>query len=351
VSDWARVEEVFHSVVELPADEREARVQLLCEHDEWLRAEVKKLLRADGGATTLRLRDIEEAAEKVRKGVEVASGGVAPETIGPFSVLGTVGQGELGTVYLCEHEQWPGEKFAVKIVRGGFSPTRIAERFGTFRAGLEAQGIPGLARPIAAGKSAQGPAYLAHEFVDGGAITFYADAMRLPIAGRAALLAEACGIVGALHAGGHAHGSVRASNVLITTVGGRATARLQDAGTRTALFAGKREGAALAEPSIDDDLRCLRALCAEVLGPTRRDLEGDRERARQLAHARGLHTAGRLIKAMGGDAGAVVEQIGSYASAGELGCELDRLARGVATRAKPRGWAASLRRALGFRAG
>ena len=142
-----------------------------------------------------------------------------PERIGPYRVLGLLGQGATGRVYRAE-EAAPRREVALKVLHGG--DARFAARFQREIALLGALEHPGIARLYAAGTAdaATGPLpYLAMEYVRGSDLLTHAEAQRLPVPERLRLLAAICHAVHYAHTRGIVHRDLKPANLFVDADG------------------------------------------------------------------------------------------------------------------------------------
>lgn len=207
----ARVEGVFHEVVELsPGD----RARYFGEHqvDEDTRHEVEALLAFDSGASSYLERDVSIAARRALPQLE-GKGWRA----GPYRLLDVIGRGGMGAVYLAERADGEvTQRLAVKLLPpGAGNPQR--ERFLQERQILASLAHPNIARMLDAGHLASGQPFLAMEYVAGKPIDVFA--VGLSVHGKIALFLKICAAVGYLHRNLVVHRDLKPNNILVTSDG------------------------------------------------------------------------------------------------------------------------------------
>src|SRR5262249_41772106 len=139
--NWKRARDLFAKVVELPIGEREPFLAAASGGDDALIAEVREMLAAFDGDSFLE-HPLAHAAAALAVDSEpptqddptvavgatqpgrvgtgdpghVARATVLPTTIGPYQVLGVLGEGGMGVVYRAHHHE-TGRLVALKTVR------------------------------------------------------------------------------------------------------------------------------------------------------------------------------------------------------------------------------------------
>lgn len=210
---WARVQEIFNAVVDLPTELQQAR---LCElsTDADLQRIVIHLLQADRTSAGLIDRPLGEVASRLID----ASGDYLDRSIGPYRLLTVLGEGGMGVVYRAEREDL-SRPVALKILRdGALSPARRA-RFLAEQQVLAQLAHEGVARLYDAGTLDDGTPWFAMEYVPGMPFDAYCEHQGLDLDARLALLERVCDAVQHAHEHAIVHRDLKPSNVLVTASG------------------------------------------------------------------------------------------------------------------------------------
>jgi eukaryotic-like serine/threonine-protein kinase len=209
------VEDLFHHALDLPAADRTAFLAEACGGDVGLRSAVEGLLASDDAAeeqtfwrgSALQAEGNHESPTALRVG----------QVLGDYRVLEVIGEGGMGTVYRAvradaEYHQ----AVAIKVVRGGFDSTALAERFRQERQILADLNHPHIARLLDGGTTPDGLPYLVMEFVAGQPIKKYCEQHKLGIAERVRLFRQACSAVEFAHQRLIIHRDLKPANILVT---------------------------------------------------------------------------------------------------------------------------------------
>lgn len=228
-----RASVIFDEVVELDARERATYLDHVCAGDSALRREVESLLESLDGARTAELFPPFIRADEP---LTLAAG----ERIGPYTLVGEIGEGGMGVVYRATRED-VGTTVALKLVRHGrlASPEHL-RRFLLERRVLGRLEHPNIARLLDAGVTDTGLPYLVMEYVDGEPIDRYCDAHRLTVEERLALFGDVCEAVHYAHRHLVVHRDLKPSNIAVTREG---VVKLLDFGIAALVEDGARGGA------------------------------------------------------------------------------------------------------------
>jgi len=239
-----RAKRIVAGALERPPEARAAYLDEACGADAALRGEVESLLAHETDTPSLLATGGLGGADWAAILEELSPERAEPagHRIGPYEVVGVLGEGGMGTVYHARQVEPVRRDVAIKLIRRGMDSSRVVARFETERQTLAMLDHPGIARILDAGADAQGHLYFVMELVRGVPITDYADARRLAIRDRLALFLRVCQAVQHAHQKGVLHRDLKPSNVLVTEHDGVAAPKVIDFGVAKAI-----------EPVLDDE--------------------------------------------------------------------------------------------------
>lgn len=249
------VEEIASYALELPMRRRREYIATACEGDETLLREVEELLSMDSTVSKRGVtrdsdsdptrREVRRPApdpettdmrkERITLGQAPRPASGIPMTVGPFRVVGLLGEGGMGAVYLAEQHEPVHRRLAVKVIRAEFTSPRAEARFDAERQALARLSHPNIARLYEAGTTAEGFPYFAMEYCPGMDVCKYCDKHRLSLEERLRLFITVCDAVQHAHRRGIIHRDLKPSNILITEVDGRPVAKIIDFGIAKAV--------------------------------------------------------------------------------------------------------------------
>jgi tetratricopeptide (TPR) repeat protein len=237
-SDWPDIERVLATLIELPKDERSARIAQLCAHNSELRAEVESLLAAHESAESfmqtgslLQPDSFRLAVADDVDGSHVVGSGVPspwpemkaalPTRIGHYRIIRLLAEGGMGYVYEAEQEQ-PCRTVALKVIRPGMTSPEMLRRFEREFQTLGRLQHPGIAQIYEAGSADSGfgaQPYIAMEFIKGSTLLEYAGAQRLDTRERLELMVKVCDAVHHAHQRRVIHRDLKPGNILVDETG------------------------------------------------------------------------------------------------------------------------------------
>jgi|CXWL01.1.fsa_nt_gi TolB-like protein/Tfp pilus assembly protein PilF len=179
------------------------------------------------------------APNRTSEETRAAARPVLPATVAGFRILGLLGEGGMGTVYLAEQGEPLRRQVALKVLRAAPSPfdAPFVARFEVERQALAELGHPHIAQIFEAGTTAAGEPWYALEHIDGPPVTLYCDRHQVSLRGRIELLVEICRAVHFAHERGILHRDLKPGNVLVREVLGRAVPKIIDFGLAKSLGA------------------------------------------------------------------------------------------------------------------
>jgi serine/threonine protein kinase len=163
------------------------------------------------------------------------------EVVGPYRIVGVLGEGGMGTVYLAEQDAPVRREVALKLLRPGVRRADVLARFETERQALALMEHPNITRVYDAGATEAGEPYFVMERVHGVSVTAYADDHGLAVRDRVRLFCQICAAVQHAHQKGIIHRDLKPSNVLVTEVDGAPQCKVIDFGIAKAVAPDARD--------------------------------------------------------------------------------------------------------------
>ncbi|HSC05709.1 MAG TPA: serine/threonine-protein kinase [Steroidobacteraceae bacterium] len=214
---WARFQDAFHRLVDCPVAERPQMLQLVCGDDAELRGELEAMLASDTVGEE-RLRQAIGGA--VVHAVEGQRNRHIGAVLGPYRIIGVLGHGGMGTVYLAQRADHQFEqRVAIKMVEQMAVHPQLRTRLRAERQILASLDHPDIARLVDGGETADGVPYLVIEYIDGKPIDEYCDALKLPLRERLQLFERVCSAVDYAHRNLIVHRDLKPANILVTPEG------------------------------------------------------------------------------------------------------------------------------------
>jgi serine/threonine-protein kinase len=246
---WRRIEEMFLTLADRPASEREVYLTRVCGGDEDLRREVLSLLAEDDPEDFIR----EPIAGAALSYKAEARDDLTGARIGPYRLTRLVGRGGMGAVYEAVRDDGQfRQQVALKIIRRGMDTDFVRDRFLRERQILASLDHPHIARLLDGGATPDGRPYFVMEFVAGEPITDYCRRRQLSLNDKLKLFRDICSAVQHAHQKLVIHRDLKPGNILITpSADGKAGApRLLDFGIAKLLAPDTRAAVAQTETAL-----------------------------------------------------------------------------------------------------
>ncbi len=210
---WRRIEEMFLTLADRPASEREAYLTRVCGGDDDLRREVLSLLAEDDAEDFIR----EPIAGATLSLKAEAKDDLTGARIGPYRLTRLVGRGGMGAVYEAVRDDGQfRQQVALKIIRRGMDTDFVRDRFLRERQILASLDHPHIARLLDGGATPDGRPYFVMEFVAGEPITDYCRRRQLTLNEKLKLFRDVCSAVQHAHQKLVIHRDLKPGNILIT---------------------------------------------------------------------------------------------------------------------------------------
>ena len=155
--------------------------------------------------------------------------------IGPYRLLGILGEGGFSIVYLAEQEKPVKRRVALKVIKPGMDTKQVIARFEAERQALALLDHPNIAPVFDAGATEAGRPYFVMEYVKGVPIIEHCDRQQLTIEDRLQLFLQVCDGVQHAHQKGIIHRDIKPSNILVLIEGEKAAPKVIDFGIAKAM--------------------------------------------------------------------------------------------------------------------
>jgi eukaryotic-like serine/threonine-protein kinase len=209
-SQWHRLKEVLANVLEENSPERRATtLGESCADDTTLLRQAETLLAGD---TDTLEQFAEFAATQLRSEEPDRIG----ERVGAYVIVRQLGRGGMGAVYLGERADGQFEKqVAIKVLKRGTDTDEVLRRFAVERQILAKLDHPNITRLLDAGTTQDGLPYFVMDYVDGVAITEFAQEQKLSLGDRLRLVLKMCSAVEFAHRNGVIHRDIKPTNIVV----------------------------------------------------------------------------------------------------------------------------------------
>ena len=217
--NWKKVKELLNEVLPLDARQRQIFLEESKISPE-IRREVESLLVLEDEAADLMQMSMVEYLKDFIDSDELNKQTLIGQKIGVYQIIGELGQGGMGAVYLATRIDGKFEqKVALKLLKREMNTAALRRRFQQEREILASLEHPNIARLLNAGTTEDKIPYIAMEYVEGLPIDDFCGKHRLELNQRLDLFREVCAAVGFAHRSLIVHRDLKPSNILVTEDG------------------------------------------------------------------------------------------------------------------------------------
>jgi serine/threonine protein kinase/Tol biopolymer transport system component len=208
---WKQVETIYHSALEVEADEREDFVAVACAGDEALRREVLSLLSSAERTDSF----LEEPLMSVGLMLMTAEhDSFEGQAVGRYQLLELLGRGGMGEVYLA-HDPRLNRRVALKLLPTGIADERKrVRRFEQEARAASAISHPNVAHIFEIGEE-QGRRYIAMEYVRGRTLRQALQRGPLEVCQALDIATQIAMGLAAAHEAGVLHRDIKPENVML----------------------------------------------------------------------------------------------------------------------------------------
>ncbi|MEM7205271.1 MAG: bifunctional serine/threonine-protein kinase/formylglycine-generating enzyme family protein [Planctomycetota bacterium] len=214
--DFEQVRQLYHELCDRPARERAAILADPAVPPE-VRVEVEALLNQTDVSLLAETALGDVGAQLLDSLGDAPGAAPTPDRIGPFEIVGVLGEGGMGVVYRAEQHEPVRRTVALKVIKAGMNSRDVVRRFELERQAQAVMKHPSIAQVLDAGTTPAGQPYIAMEYVEGEAIHRFCDRHRYSLRDRVVLFRKVCDAVQHAHNQGVIHRDLKPSNILVAT--------------------------------------------------------------------------------------------------------------------------------------
>lgn len=213
---WQRMEDLFELAHAQPVEARRRFLDEACGGDVSLRDEVEAMLAAAGADRALAMERfiVDRPTDAADTDAWIGT------CLGPWRLVSVLGRGGMGTVYRAERADGQyRQDVAVKILSSGPRDAYAIERFRTERQVLASLTHPNIAGLLDGGFAPDRTPFLVMELVEGAPINEWCATERLSLEGRLRLFRVVCDAVQHAHRALVVHRDLKPSNIFVSRSG------------------------------------------------------------------------------------------------------------------------------------
>lgn len=224
--EFSELERAFDEAWALHGVERGRFVEEVLRRTPALGARLESMLAWDSGSADSAMALLREAAEERDE---------QRPTVGRYRLLGPLGEGGWGVVYVAEQPA-PVHRFvALKVIKPGMDTRATLARFDDERQALALMDHPCIVGAIDAGVTDEGRPFVVMPLVPGIPLNQFCADEALSVDDRIALMARVCRAIEHAHSKGVIHRDLKPGNILVSRIDGEPLPRIIDFGLAKAL--------------------------------------------------------------------------------------------------------------------